>query len=99
VFRDFDVFGIAVSPSKADAVLVVDPDAMLPFPVAAQRFQSIARRNQEIGESVRTVENNESSERHGSDGGKFLHPLAIEEPLGLPASETPNHKRLYSSLT
>jgi hypothetical protein len=32
--RDFDVFGIAVTPSEADAVPIVDPDAVLSLPAA-----------------------------------------------------------------
>jgi hypothetical protein len=91
VFRDFDIFGIAIPPREADAVLIVDSDTVLALAVAAQRFQPVARRNQEIGESLRTVEGNETAERHGSDTGEFLHPLAPEEPLRLLALEAPDH--------
>lgn len=34
VFRDFDIFGISVPPSETDAVLIVDPDAVLSLPAA-----------------------------------------------------------------
>jgi hypothetical protein len=35
VLCDFDLFGISLSPYEADAVLIVDPDAVLPLPVSA----------------------------------------------------------------
>jgi len=44
VVGDFDVVGIAGFPSETDAVLVVNPNAELPFPVAFQGFQPVARR-------------------------------------------------------
>jgi len=45
VVNDLDVMGIIALPHKADAPLFVDPDAMLPLPVTAQRLQIIGRRN------------------------------------------------------
>jgi hypothetical protein len=34
VFGDFDVRGTILFPGKADSVLIVDPDAVLPFAVS-----------------------------------------------------------------
>jgi hypothetical protein len=42
VVRDFDVVGIAVLPSEANAILIVHPDAVLPRTVAAQPLETIA---------------------------------------------------------
>ncbi|HKD69922.1 MAG TPA: hypothetical protein VKB84_23995 [Candidatus Binataceae bacterium] len=92
MFSDFDIFGIAVSPREADAVLIVNPNAVLAFPVAAQLFQPVARRNQEIGQSLRAIEGNQASKRHFSDAGKFLDPLAPEQPPGFLGPEAPDHQ-------
>jgi hypothetical protein len=39
VVHDLDLEGVAVSPDKADAPLVVDANAVLPRPVVLQRLQ------------------------------------------------------------
>src|SRR5690242_18904329 len=49
------IVGIAGVPSKADAPLIVDPDAMLAGPVALQRFQSIAGWHSKEIESRRCI--------------------------------------------
>ncbi len=94
MFRDFDVFGIAVPPYEADAVLMVDADAVLSFSAAAQRFKPVARWHQEIGRSLGAIESNEAPERHRSDSGKFLDPLAFEQPFRLLRPEAPDHQSI-----
>jgi hypothetical protein len=42
VVHNFHVFGAVVSPNDTETVLIFDPDAVLPFPVPAQRFQVVA---------------------------------------------------------
>ncbi len=51
VIRDLDLIGIAVPPSEAHAELIVDPNAMLTFTVAAQRPQFVTGRNSQILQS------------------------------------------------
>jgi hypothetical protein len=48
IIYNFDIVGIAIAPDKADAPLVVDADTVLPFAIASQRFQVIARRRPQI---------------------------------------------------
>ena len=50
IVHDLHVVGIPVMPDEADAVLIVDPDAVLPSSVACQRFEAIARERGEIAE-------------------------------------------------
>lgn len=47
VIGDLDFVGVAVFPSKADAPLVVDSNAVLAFTIASQCFESVAGRNAE----------------------------------------------------
>jgi hypothetical protein len=56
VIDDLDVPGFAVPPNKANAPLLVDPNAVLPLPVAAQGFQAIAGRRRQIVESLRRID-------------------------------------------
>jgi hypothetical protein len=44
VVYDFNIVGIGVFPGEADAPLVIDADAVLPFSITLQSFQMIARR-------------------------------------------------------
>ncbi len=41
----FHVPSIAVVPTKADALLIVDPNTILPGAIASEFFQPIVRRN------------------------------------------------------
>jgi hypothetical protein len=99
VFRDFDVFGIAVPPCEADAILIVDPDAVLPLSVAAQRLQPIARRNQKIREGRGAIESDEAPKGHSSDAGEFLDSLTPKEPFRLFTPEAPDHESILTAFT
>ena len=56
---DFNVFGIAIHPDKTDAPLVVDPDAVLSFPVPMQCFQSVRRRYAQVVQRSSIVSHSE----------------------------------------
>jgi hypothetical protein len=45
VIDDFDFVGMAFLPFETDPVLLVDPDAVLPFPFTMKAFQTISRRD------------------------------------------------------
>jgi hypothetical protein len=42
VVDDFHVAGIALPPHEADAILIVDPDAVLALALAVQRLQPVS---------------------------------------------------------
>jgi hypothetical protein len=44
IFHDFDFVRDVLVPAKADPILVVDPDAVLPCSITEQGFQPIAGR-------------------------------------------------------
>ena len=44
IIDDFNVKWAVLSPHKAESKLIVDADAILPLPVAFQRFQPVAGR-------------------------------------------------------
>jgi len=48
---------ILLLPGEADPILIIDSDAVLTLPIAVKGFQSVARRNQKIGERLRTIQN------------------------------------------
>lgn len=48
IVHDFDFGGVAVRPDKAEAILIVDPNAVLPFPVTLERLQMVTRKSPQI---------------------------------------------------
>ncbi len=78
------MIGIFVSPFKAYAILVVDSDRILPFAVAAQFFQTVARRGLKIGQGVGCMQHHKfsiSDALHFS--GQSRGPLAVENLVSL----------------
>jgi hypothetical protein len=56
IIHDFYVIGITIDPSNAYPPLVVNPDAVLPCPVAAELLQPVRWRNTKIIHCDRVVE-------------------------------------------
>jgi hypothetical protein len=54
---NFDVMRVSSSPLKTDAPLTIDWDTVLSFPVAVQRFEPVAGRNQQVLEPDRRIDN------------------------------------------
>ena len=50
VVCDFDVEGLSADPAEAEAVLVVDADAVLPLAVALQCLEPVTRRQPKVVE-------------------------------------------------
>jgi hypothetical protein len=39
IVDDFDIVAMALTPDKTDSPLIIDPNRVLPFPIASQCFQ------------------------------------------------------------
>src|SRR5262249_5248950 len=65
IVDDLDIVGVAVAPAEADAPLVIDPNAVLPFAISGQPLQPISRRRPQVLEIASIVK---------------LHQLAISRP-------------------
>jgi hypothetical protein len=48
VVHHLDLLRVAVLPDEADPILVVDPDAVLPLPIAGKSLKVIARKRAEV---------------------------------------------------
>jgi hypothetical protein len=53
---DFDFVGIVLLPTKADPVLFIDPDAVLPLTVSAESLQPIPRWNAQLLEILHPIQ-------------------------------------------
>jgi hypothetical protein len=71
IVYDLDVPCVAVLPFEAEAVLVVDVDAMLPLAVSLERFESVPGRT-EIDQVCDALQLRQLAERGLFDGLKFL---------------------------
>jgi hypothetical protein len=56
IIHDFYVISITINPFKADSPLFIDPDAVLPCPVAAELLLSVGWRDAEVAQRDGIVE-------------------------------------------
>lgn len=56
LIHDLDIAGVAILPNKAASPLIVDPNAVLSFPVAPQLLETIPGRRGEIAKFGRSVQ-------------------------------------------
>jgi hypothetical protein len=56
IVHDLDVFGVAARPAKADAELIVHPQAPLARAIALQLLEPVGRRRAEVLDAARKIE-------------------------------------------
>ena len=81
VVGNLHVAGVSILPDETDAVLVVNSDAVLPFPRAFQGFQAVAGDRCQIAKRSRLVQVDELTERSLFDGPKLLRRLLLKYPF------------------
>jgi hypothetical protein len=91
VVHDLDVVGISVTPHKTKTPLVVDPDTVLPLPLAAQGFQTVPRRCCQIAQLRGAVQLAKLSTGDPFDGSKATTRLPVVKSPGFRATERPDH--------
>jgi len=91
VIHDLDVFSTAVSPSKAQAILIVDPDAVLACTVTAKGFKAIARRDAQVLQMCRNFQLPQLSQRHALELYEPSNTSPGCQPSGITALERPDH--------
>jgi hypothetical protein len=74
VVDDLHVFGVIAPPDEADPELIVDPDAVLPGSIAAERFQPVTRWGSQVPERVGSIEVDQFAA--GNLGNSFEPPNA-----------------------
>lgn len=91
IVHNLHVVGVSIPPDEADAVLVIDPDAVLPAAVTRQRLQAIARKRRKIAKFSGRVELLQFSPRHASNLLQAAAESAAEQSLGFGVFERPDH--------
>jgi hypothetical protein len=92
VVDDPDIAWSSIIPGKADAPLVVDPDTVLPEPIALEGFQPIPRRYAQVSQLASTVHQAKLPECHSLYiRRKLSASLAGPDALGFSICETLDH--------
>jgi hypothetical protein len=92
VVYDLNFMSVLTTPAKADAPLVIDPDAVLAAAPAFEGFQAVAERQAHDVESVGGIELEEFSPGRALDiGWQVTRGGAGKEPLGLRVDKASDH--------
>jgi hypothetical protein len=86
IVDDLDLIRRAFAPSKANSPLVVDPDAVLALPVAAQSFEPISWHGSQILQHFGVIQHAQLSPRHRGNIGEFAM-FAVKKLFSLLAPE------------
>ena len=92
VVDDFDIVGAVILPAKADAPLAVDSYTVLATTIPRQCFESVSAESVQFLQGRGFVEIHQSSDCLISETLERRHRVTVEQPLGIPVSETPNHR-------
>jgi hypothetical protein len=91
IIDNLDVLCRASSPDKANSPLIVDPDTVLPLPVADQHLDPVPWDRREILQFLSIIKHPQFSPRNRFDAFEPASPFAVEELLGLLGAKRSNH--------
>jgi hypothetical protein len=94
VVRDLDSVRVSVPPHKADAPLIVDPNAVLALAVSMQGFQPVASWNGQVAELRREMYLVQFPARDALNSPELPYRLPVKELLGIRVAEGPDHKTI-----
>lgn len=91
VVGNLNVEGVSILPAEADAVLVVDPDTVLPLSVAFQCLKLVSGDRGQVAQRRCPVQVEQLSDRNLFDGPKPLRVLLLEDLPGFGVSKGADH--------
>jgi hypothetical protein len=91
VVHHLDLLGVAVLPHEADPILVVDPDAVLPTPIATESLEVVARERAQVVEPSRGVQLHQLALSDPGNTPKLPRRPTLEYGLGVSIPEGPDH--------
>ena len=87
IVSNLDLFGATFDPTKTQAPLVVDPDAVLSRTISFERFESVGRRYSQVIEPCCRFQLPQSATGSGLDIGENPNPLPGVQCRSLAAPE------------
>ena len=92
VVDDFHVVGFALPPHEADAILIIDPDAVPALALAVQRLQHVSGRHAQIIQRHRCMQQEELLEcPHSQIGGNLSASSRLPKLLHIRIPEARDH--------
>jgi len=91
VVHDLDAFGASRSPAKTDAVLIVDPDAVLAGTIAFECLEPIPGRNPQVVEPAGDLELSELASSDRLDTDESPNPRSAGKSFSVGISERDDH--------
>jgi len=96
VVHNFHVVGVSFVPTKADAILVVNPDAVLPDPIL-QSFKPVPWACKKVGQPRRGIQGVQPAPRGGLNIHKADYSFSAKQLFGIGTAERLNHYRYRST--
>jgi len=91
IVNDFYLFCGSVGPDKTNPPSVINPDTLLSFTVASQRFQSVSGRDPQVLQTARTMKVQELSAGSTLECSKAWDIHVVEQCLRILTPEGPDH--------
>ena len=91
VISDLYIERVSFFPHETDPPLVVDPDAVLPPPIAGKSLKVIARKRAQVVESLGCVKLRELTLCDPGNAPKLARRVSLEQRLGISVPEGPDH--------
>jgi len=91
IVDDVNLVRVTVTPGEADAVLIVDPDAVLPVAITRERFKVVAGKRTQVAKAPRSVQLLELSLSDAGDTLEAAAEPAGEQVLSLPVAKRADH--------
>jgi len=86
-----DPKNFSILPGKAYPVLVVDPDAVLPFPGTPQGLKTVPRWDTQIIQPSGLMQEQQLSSGHALYSLESRNPYIMEQVLGILVMKRPDH--------
>ena len=91
IIDDFHIVAMALTPDKTDSPLIIDPNRVLPFPIASQCFQLISRRRSQNAQLRRSVKLEQFPQGNPLDGTTPPAVVIVEQLLSFLRAKALNH--------
>ena len=91
IVDDFHIVAMALTPDKTDSPLIIDPNRVLPFPIASQCFQLISRRRSQDAQLRRSVKLEQFPQGDPLKGTEPPAVVIVKELLSFLRAKALNH--------
>jgi hypothetical protein len=97
IIDDLHFMRFAVTPDKADAPTVVDPDAVLPHPIALESLKMVAGRAAKFLQPTGRMQVQQLAASYPFDGAETRYMLIGKQPSRVRASERADQSPVYDT--